>query len=798
MEVIYVLIPSLAEPEDFGSCDKCGKGRMVKRYSPKTQEHFLCCDRYPSCRNPKSLPENLPVLLPPNAKNTSDENEDSPAIVIEEETTNLFPLILEPFPSELAIVPVEQKPKHPEAAFISKDELVCFDLDSGLSTVDFDPEHTKWVLYRNFYYQLRNVNSRLFELPRRFREHAANEVLLNDKDYIGQRYQRLARVRLGFRFRILFVNGQFYLCLNPLHRIVNRVRLNEVTSLLDNNFNPANLRCIFHMDGESIWTWHHGTVLSVNNGKATLKFVKETVEVPCSKVIPDLSMELLNQVFNKATLRSHLPALNLHQELKRLSWQSKGMTSASKYRMGATKAIVNLLQEKVFPFNINQVKVNIGPNPSPQRMFNGFSFDHEPNLLFHQQQDDRISIHVLEGLRELGSYEKPSEPLCVARIISQDMLGGYDCLFGRLANGVADFEGMEKHFGAELIIEDETFNGNDVDSGVRRFINHHRSDEFDVVVVDMPADSLYLFNPKSPYYRIKADLALHGYTSQMITRKTLHNRSAIWNIALDIFSKAGYTPWVLYPKEKLPKADLFIGLSYSSMKLPEDQTLCRVIGYANIFSEDGEWKFCRSGENHFDESSGYWDFDLRGQYFGDLVWDCIDQYIGTRGLKPNNVHIHYSKVFSQQEKDIISEKVRAHNSNIQLYFVSISHHHPLRLFDPNDNGWHPRRGTGITLDDHTLYLCTTGVSRAGYKVKGTPRILRAEFSALPEDHSVTAGDIAKHIYALTKLNWKSTRSFCLEPVTIKYAREIARMVNIFRQNGFSDVTKIMGDKLWWL
>lgn len=97
MEVIYVLIPSIAEPKYFGPCDKCGKGRMVKRYSSKTQRHFLSCDRYPACTNPKSLPENISVLQPSVARSNEGLDESVSSLVIEEETTNLFPLALHSF-----------------------------------------------------------------------------------------------------------------------------------------------------------------------------------------------------------------------------------------------------------------------------------------------------------------------------------------------------------------------------------------------------------------------------------------------------------------------------------------------------------------------------------------------------------------------------------------------------------------------------------------------------------------------------------------------------------------------------
>jgi hypothetical protein len=38
---------------------------------------------------------------------------------------------------------------------------------------------------------------------------------------------------------------------------------------------------------------------------------------------------------------------------------------------------------------------------------------------------------------------------------------------------------------------------------------------------------------------------------------------------------------------------------------------------------------------------------------------------------------------------------------------------------------------------------------------------------------------AQHVLSLTKLNWASTRSFCHAPITIKFANDIAYLMNVF-------------------
>jgi hypothetical protein len=85
---------------------------------------------------------------------------------------------------------------------------------------------------------------------------------------------------------------------------------------------------------------------------------------------------------------------------------------------------------------------------------------------------------------------------------------------------------------------------------------------------------------RAPHYQVKHFLLEAGFASQMVDEDTL--RSPAWkdfNLALDIFAKAGHVPWVL--SEGLPNADLFLGLSYSSINHAGQRT--RMIGYMNVF-----------------------------------------------------------------------------------------------------------------------------------------------------------------------------------------------------------------------
>jgi hypothetical protein len=58
---------------------------------------------------------------------------------------------------------------------------------------------------------------------------------------------------------------------------------------------------------------------------------------------------------------------------------------------------------------------------------------------------------------------------------------------------------------------------------------------------------------------------------------------------------------------------------------------------------------------------------------------------------------------------------------------------------------------------------------------------------------------AKQVIYLTKLNWASTRSFCGTPITIKYAREIARFASAFTErSGRFELHQVLEKTPWFI
>jgi hypothetical protein len=65
--------------------------------------------------------------------------------------------------------------------------------------------------------------------------------------------------------------------------------------------------------------------------------------------------------------------------------------------------------------------------------------------------------------------------------------------------------------------------------------------------------------------------------------------------------------------------------------------------------------------------------------------------------------------------------------------------------------------------------------------------------AMPEFHT-----ICQQVLALTRLNWASSRNFCQEPITTKFAGDIARLMNAFMEDPAFSVNSNPRGTPWFL
>lgn len=287
-------------------------------------------------------------------------------------------------------------------------------------------------------------------------------------------------------------------------------------------------------------------------------------------------------------------------------------------------------------------------------------------------------------------------------------------------------------------------------------------------LIHIPEADYPIDDENTPYFTVKRFLLKNGIPNQMVDTTTLVNPD--WkdlNLAMNIVAKCGIIPWVL--PNALPCADFFIGLSYTTQKGVQSD---KIMGYTNIFNKYGRWMFYNGNNEVFD-------YNDRAKYYEKLITDTISK------LNLNDspyIHFHYSARFSKEDITIIENSVKRVKPDANLTFCWINDLNIIRAHNesPTSDGT-MERGKYFLTSNKQFYLSTTG-ENPYRKNLGSPVLLEVNVQK-SNDSIVDLNCIAKHVFSLTKLNFASTESICSEPITIKYAKDIARLTSAFLRQG---------------
>jgi argonaute-like protein implicated in RNA metabolism and viral defense len=314
-----------------------------------------------------------------------------------------------------------------------------------------------------------------------------------------------------------------------------------------------------------------------------------------------------------------------------------------------------------------------------------------------------------------------------------------------------------------------------VEQECRRLLEQHPAWAGDqglprLFLVHCPEHDHALDDETAPYYTIKRLLLESGIPCQMVDTPTLINPDyKDLNLALNIVAKCGLAPWVL--PESIPDADFFVGLSYAQSRRGQGE---RLMGFANVFNEYGRLEFYSGGTDTFA-------YEERAQHYEQLVENTLKRL--TLSEVPS-VCFHYSAKFSTEAILRGARRVRPEGRYV---FVWINTHHHVRLYDsrPESDG-SVVRGRYAIAGKNQIYLSTTGYNPYR-KAIGTPHVLeltaRIETPEGSLGASIDLRVIAMQILSLTKLNWASTDSLRSEPITTKYAGDIAYLTAAFMRQG---------------
>lgn len=522
--------------------------------------------------------------------------------------------------------------------------------------------------------------------------------------------------------------------------------------------------------------WQRGRILEVSTDftKIQLFDFDTVVDVESDNVIPNLSKTMIDRVLEGEGID-----FDLSSAIKRHSLSAA--PSAARERFEKSQSVAESLHRTTFPLSISGATFYLNPQPASltrlgieRGNFRAYTLT-EPVVEFGKGNE---SSDIRDGVTVYGSYQDTNKAIEIVPICVPEMRDKMSELINRLKVGKYKYRGSERTFHTKFsygtILNAPV---NDALAECERVISEHpdwigNGSLNRLFLVQTPERSFSLDDETSPYYRIKRYLLERGIPCQMVDTPTLSNPD--WkdlNLALNIVAKCGVVPWVL--PDAIPDADFFIGLSYTQSARKKSE---RLMGYANVFNHYGKWEFYSGNVRTFS-------FEQRAQFLAQLVRETLEKL---RLSDTPSIHFHYSKRFSREERETILASARTVKPGGLYTFVWINKEHHVRLYDVRaETDGSLARGSYVVASPRQFYISTTGYNPYR-KALGTPKMLEVNVYPDERDATLRAMDlriIANHILSLTKLNWASTDSLCGEPITTKYAGDIAYLTAAFLRQG---------------
>jgi predicted HTH transcriptional regulator len=524
-------------------------------------------------------------------------------------------------------------------------------------------------------------------------------------------------------------------------------------------------------------TWRTGRIVVADGEWVTVHFFdnEEEHQIEARKVIPNLPLGRIEELLRKEGVN-----LDLHGTIRKHSLASD--PGAARMRADKIQTTVGQLASEVFPVPFGDLEARLQPQTVTltdiePRTTTTFRVERlaEPAVEF---RDHHAQPDVRDGITRFGSFDTDPHSIELVPVCLLAHRRGMEQLIDRLKSGKYKYKGAERTFSTRFhysaVVTAERTDG--LNREVTRLLHEHpdwRGNEKlnRLFLVHAPEHEYCTDDESSPYYVVKRQLLESGIPTQMVDTGTLQNPDyKDLNLALNITAKCGITPWVL--PENIPDADFFVGLSYS-----ESRDSQRILGFANVFNNYGKWEFYSGNTTSFDA-------DKRSEHLAALARTALLRLKTNHSLpSAANLVFHHSVRISKDDYRAILAAVRAVAPDSSVSFVWINCHNNLRLFDsrPETDG-SLRRGSFVSVTRRKLLLSTTGYN-AYRKAMGTPRPLEitadlyrpGAVAPIECDHRV----LAVQILNLTKLNWASTDAFTAEPITIKYAGDIAYLTAAF-------------------
>ena len=620
----------------------------------------------------------------------------------------------------------------------------------------------------------------------KFRRITAHQQGLNLP--LPQDVDAVVRFYPAYEFQLRRYWGNYYLCVDYTLQVKN---VCFVANLLA-EFQPDEL---LDKVAVAFWNgWHLGRITRITSEWTFVHlfdFDKEE-QIVSNKVIPNLSRDLISKVLNQRGIH-----FDLAQTIKKHSLALE--PNAARVRAEKTQAVVSEIARAIFPLLLSRISVTLQNTPvslsrqstvGKELMVQDLI---EPSVEFNRNQ---TLPNIREGITKFGAYDTTPNSIELVPICTTELRTNMVALIERLKTGKYKYRGAERTFSKRFNYNSIVTIPSDASAldECQRLLDEHpdwigNKGLNRLFLVHTPTKDYVSDDEAAPYYQIKRFLLENGIPCQMLDTPILHNPD--WkdlNLSLNIIAKCGVTPWVL--PDALPDADFFVGLSYTQSRRSGTE---RLMGYANVFNQYGRWEFYSGNTETFT-------YDDRVKHFKEL----IQQTLARLNLQSTpHIYFHYSAKFSRDDRTAILEAAQSIHPKGTYSFVWINTQHNVRLYDNRvETDGSLSRGSYMITSPHQIYLSTTGYNPYR-KTLGTPQVLEINiWTEYPNGVPNAPPDLkalAVQILSLTKLNWASTDSLCAEPITTKYAGDIAYLTDAFlRQGKVFQLHEVLEKTPWFL
>lgn len=268
------------------------------------------------------------------------------------------------------------------------------------------------------------------------------------------------------------------------------------------------------------------------------------------------------------------------------------------------------------------------------------------------------------------------------------------------------------------------------------------------------------------HHAFKARAMAYGFPTQFMWDKTLRDpmlSSVAWNVLTAIYYKAGNIPWKL---QSMPDNTCFVGVSFFREKPYRGSDLQSSL--AQVFGA-GEGIVLRGEKAVIDPDRGDRSPHLTEHGATKLLSDAILRYTLQHGAAPSRVVVHKTSKFWPEE-------LRGFKTGLgEIYhydFVTLADSGNTRFMRVGNSP--VLRGTMIRLAEKKYLLFTNGYVPylRTYPSKRIPRPLEI----VEHFGDSTPLTVCQDILALTKLNWNSCSFASSIPITIRFSREVGKIV----------------------